>query len=279
MQLIVSTHELNESINRIKLDNPRTITNFFVSEQRLNDWIANKELYVCAQGDTLWILRGDRGFFHLHYVTPSVEVLQSRVPAFVTIYPDETFALDVIGRESDINPIVDIFRINNFQDYLYLNRMKKIVKERHVSEESKCPEAEFAGTGDIMAVMTLLEASFDKYAEQLPNIKEIEEAIQKNTILIVRKDGAIAGMLYFELTGVTSVLRYWFVDPRYRELKIGSKLMWHYFDICNKASCFMLWVIIDNENAIKRYIHYGYAKDYLMDQILVRKGSDDGCCA
>lgn len=276
MQLITSAQEVYELIDRVKLNSHRVITNFFVTELRLNSWIAKGELFSYAQCDNLWLFRRDRDFFHLHYVSPGIDILRSGVEKLVTRFGATIFSVDVLGRENEIMPIVNIFRENHFCDHLYLNRMKKIVKERRPPEVSRCPEAEFAGQDDADAVMCLLETSFDKFAEQLPDIKEIREAIDKKTILIVRKDGVIAGMLYFEMTGLTSVLRYWFVDQRYRELKIGSKLMWHYFDICNQATCFILWVITDNENAIKRYIHYGYNMDYLMDQILVNKGNNDG---
>lgn len=269
---ITSIHEINELVDRIKINSRGMVTNFFASENRLNEWILRKELFVSIQDGTLWILRFDRGFYHLHYVSSSIDALQADIVALIADYGDKSFAVDVIGRENDIGPIAAIFKSYDFNDHLYLNRMKKIVKEPPKIGISKCPEAEFALSGDVEDVMNLLENSFDKYAEQLPDLVEINEAVEKKHILLVKKDGIIAGLLYFELTGFTSVLRYWFVNPDYRELKIGSKLMWHYFDICTSAKCFVLWVIVENENAIKRYIHYGYAMDYLMDQILVRKG-------
>jgi tetratricopeptide (TPR) repeat protein len=50
-------------------------------------------------------------------------------------------------------------------------------------------------------------------AKTLEKLNEIEEAISMNQILISLVDHQLAGFLYFESSGQSSILRYWFVNP------------------------------------------------------------------
>jgi len=81
---------------------------------------------------------------------------------------------------------------------------------------------------------------------------------------------ADVGLLFFEVTGQSSLLRHWLVAPAHRDQRIGARLMRRYFADCKDVRRFLLWVISDNHNAIDRYRHYGYQQDGLIDQVLIR---------
>ena len=44
-----------------------------------------------------------------------------------------------------------------------------------------------------------------------------------------------------------------------------------YFNLSSNARRFIFWVISTNENAIKRYEHYGYSKENLYDYVFINK--------
>ena len=119
--------------------------------------------------------------------------------------------------------------------------------------------------------MELLEAAFDRYADQLPMPYEIEAAIEARQILVVRREGAIGALLFFETQGLTSTVRYWVVAEAFRAHKLGSVLIRHYFAAQSAARRFILWVTADNENAVSKYRHYGYSPDGLIDHVLVNE--------
>ena len=130
---------------------------------------------------------------------------------------------------------------------------------------------EFAVVPDAKAVLELLERAFDRFGEQLPAQYEIESAIQAQQVLVARRQGDIAGLLFFETQGFSSTLRFWAVATEHRALKVGSALMRHYFATQNAVKRFVLWVAADNVNAVQKYGHYGYKPDGLVDYVLVNQ--------
>ena len=88
---------------------------------------------------------------------------------------------------------------------------------------------------------------------------------------MIKHAQTLAGLLFFETQGVTSTIRYWVVAEKFRTLRYGSALMRAYFAAQAAIQRFNLWVIADNQPAILRYQHYGYASDKLVDHVLVNK--------
>jgi ribosomal protein S18 acetylase RimI-like enzyme len=127
----------------------------------------------------------------------------------------------------------------------------------------------YAGESDCQAILDLLQSSFDRYADQLPMLYEIEAAIEAQQILAVKCEGALAALLFFESQGFTSTVRYWVVAERFRSRRLGSILVRHYFAAQSAVRRFILWVTADNDNAILKYRHYGYAPDGLIDHVFV----------
>ena len=86
---------------------------------------------------------------------------------------------------------------------------------------------------------------------------------------IIKQNGEIAALLFFETQGLTSSIRYWLVSEQFHSRGLGSTLILHYFSTQPAVRRFILWVTSTNENAIQKYQHYGYAPDGLVDHVLV----------
>jgi ribosomal protein S18 acetylase RimI-like enzyme len=128
-----------------------------------------------------------------------------------------------------------------------------------------------AAPEDLSEVIRLLQNSFDHYADQLPPDYEVAAAIESGQILKLNCEGALAALLFFETTGLTSTLRYWAVAERFQSRGLGAALIRHYFAIHSTVRRFLLWVVLANQNALARYQHYGYAGDGLFDLVLVNE--------
>jgi hypothetical protein len=102
-------------------------------------------------------------------------------------------------------------------------------------------------------------------------LDEIEEAVTNECIIVSRINGELAGFLFYEKSGRKSVLRYWFVNPKFRNMNVGSSLIRHYLSKSCPDTSSQLWVVTDNYGALSKYQYYGYEKDVLSDQILMRK--------
>ena len=116
----------------------------------------------------------------------------------------------------------------------------------------------------------MLHSYFDPLSEQLPSYEEILYFISRKSVLVYKEAGKVYGFVIFELNGQTLYLRYWFVLPEYRDLKIGSRLFNEFMRAGHATKRQLFWVIASNENAIKRYRHYGFEVERLYDYVLIR---------
>jgi ribosomal protein S18 acetylase RimI-like enzyme len=75
----------------------------------------------------------------------------------------------------------------------------------------------------------------------------------------------------FEPMGLTSHLRYWYVDEAFRNQGIGARLMRRFFRLSSGSQRLILWVAGDNSDALAKYRHYGFREDTLVDRIMIRR--------
>jgi hypothetical protein len=96
-------------------------------------------------------------------------------------------------------------------------------------------------------------------------------AISKKEILIFKAESKIKGLILFELSKLNMYLRFWWVDKMYRNQHIGAFLYHSLMNLAKGTKRQMHWVISTNDNAIKRYKHYGYIAESLYDYVLLNK--------
>ena len=84
----------------------------------------------------------------------------------------------------------------------------------------------------------------------------------------------IVGFIIYDLYSTTLYLRYWFVDPLHRNLKIGSKLFREFRNRGKNTSRQLFWVIRSNQNAIKRYLHYGFKEENMYNYVLINNNEN-----
>ena len=253
----------------------RFVTNLFPTEAKLQRWVDQQELTIEAGLESFVLLRRDRDFHHLYYYASGFDALDRALSELVpkTALP---LVVDLVNREVELAEPMAAFVKRGFRPHARLLRLARVVGGPSVV--SALPEVQLAQEADAEQALIMLEASFDRYAEQLPDSHEIISAIANHSILVVCDGTQITGLLYFERTGLTSTVRYWLVDPAHRDRKVGARLMRSYFAGCPGVRRFILWVLAANENAINRYEHYGYSPDGLCDQVMMlRPGSARAC--
>jgi len=250
------------------------VTNFYPVPAKLQRSIERGELFSMTAGNVLFVLRRDRGFLHLSFVASTAEQL---VPALGELVASvaETVTVDVLGPRERVAELTERFGQAGFRAHCALHRMTKATPPAAPSPPAAEPDPEvvFASRDEAAALAGMLEAALDRYAEQIPDEDELARATSERQILILKSGPAIAGLLFFEVTGQSSLLRHWLVDPAHRDQRVGARLMRRYFADCKDVRRFLLWVISDNHNAIDRYRHYGYQEDGLIDQVLIRRPS------
>jgi GNAT superfamily N-acetyltransferase len=269
MNPVSSTAQIHAAMQTVKKAD-RFVTNFFPTEAKLQRWVDRQELTIEAGLEIFVLLRRDRDFHHLYYHASGFDPLD-RALRELTADTTLTLVADLVGRAVDLTEPAAAFVKRGFRPYTRLLRLARIVTGPGTASE--LPGVQLAQEADAKQALTMLEASFDRYAEQLPDSHEIISAIADHSILVVRDGTQIAGLLFFERTGFTSTIRYWLVDPAHRDRKVGARLMRSYFSCCPEVRRFILWVLAANGNALQRYEHYDYAPDGLCDQVMMFRPS------
>lgn len=220
--------------------------------------------------DCVFFTRENNGFYNLYFYTNEVSKLNVALDKF---HKDRKYklVLDLVGRISDIREIAEVFRKNKYQVYANFNRMYKIAGDiciANINIDDK--GVEFANLEDVNEIYAILTKEFDEFSEHLPALNEIYQAINLQSIIVVKKESEILAILFFDKVGYTSTLRYWYVNQRYRGVGVGAKLMNRYFYECRDIKRFILWVNAKNELAIPIYKYFGYREDNIVDIILIK---------
>jgi ribosomal protein S18 acetylase RimI-like enzyme len=258
-----------DSITKTKNHNRGYLTNFFLDIPKSELWIKQNLFFYDVIGETFFFFKKNLGFYNLFYITPEISIFQKDFDVLLKNNSEEVFVIDLLGQMQDIEKLKDKLAKVGFHNYTSLVRMSKL--QTQVSNSESCnPYVYYSRVKECYKVFELLQKYFDPYAEQLPLIEEILFWSQNNNILIYCDDSnEIQGFLIYELKGMTSYLRYWFVHPDYRDKKIGSTLFRKFLGDSSDSKRQIFWVIDSNDNAIKRYEHYGFKKETLMDSIMI----------
>lgn len=279
MKQLPSVAAIYEQMDQARRAGP-LMTNFYPVPDKLQRSVERGQLFSIAAGNVLFVLRRDRDFLHLSFVASSAAELATAVREVVASIAD-TVTVDVLGPRERVAEIAELFAHAGFRGHCELHRMTKVAKQGEPSPSPAPPDPEvvYAGRDDAAALAGMLETALDRYTEQIPDEDEMATAISDRKVMIIRSDrrsspaGSIAGMLFSDVTGQSSLLRHWVVDPAHRDQRIGARLIRRYFADCKDVRRFLLWVISDNHNAIDRYRHYGYQQDGLIDRVLIRRPS------
>ena len=271
MDKVNSFTEILNEIKIVKGSNKGYITNFYPENDKINVRIGNNQFYKEIIDETVFFINEETEFKRLFYCSASIVALDQSLSQLKLLIDTDHLVVDIIGKEPDIQLILNVFKNNSFFEYTVLNRMSRIsVKDVLTDSHSSL---KIADTTYSNSVYDLLHLYFDPIAEQLPNLEEINSWIDFNHLIIIEEQNEILGFVIFDIIGVTSYLRYWFVHPKHRNRKIGSMLLNEYFKNSIGTKRQLFWVIQSNDNAITRYLHYGFRQENLFDIIMTNKNS------
>ena len=263
MERINSFEQLQQQLGEARKH--RFVTNFFLDPFKHAVWITKGDCYTEIVGDTLFVIRTDKGFWNVFYSSFNNETLSSDIKSLIAKYPEQTMMFDIVGREVQCKPLVDILKELGFKEATSLVRMNRIAGPfEYIPDET----IRKANETDISQVSQLLHEYFDPQNEQIPYDEELLDYARQGYVLVCEEQEGLAGFLIYELNASTLYLRYWFTHPDYREMKVGSRLLRRFFEEGRETKRQLLWVIRTNENAIKRYKHYGFNEENMFDYVM-----------
>lgn len=268
MNRVNSIDQIVQLVSKVRNLRKGFLTNFYLDVFKHNIWVKNNDLFFEEYGETLFLIKQSNGFWNIFYTTSNVEELSNSLRIFLKIYSTQLMITDIIGNEEQCLLINDCFKRNNFQHYNKLVRMSKLTQEK--LEFSPNHNVIYSNINDANTVLSILNNYFDPLCEQIPYIEELSEYAKDDKILLYKENNNILGFVIYEMNKSTLYLRYWFVHPDHRDKKIGSTLLNHFFYEGRQTRRQIFWVLSDNENAIKRYRHFGYSEEKMYDYVLIK---------
>ncbi|WP_281633907.1 GNAT family N-acetyltransferase [Flavobacterium luteolum] len=269
MKSVDDFNEISNALIKIKNYKKKLITNFYPNREKIDIWISNGNFYIIDQGEVTYFIYKKASHCTLFFIASSNEQLSKSLPNLIREFQDEILILDIVQRE-ETSELLDIFYKHSFHYYTSLVRMNRISGGKDFLSD-KVEGIKEASKDHLFSIQNLFNAFFDEKAEQLPEKDELIRWIENKNILVYEENNTLGGFLIYEITGSTLYLRYWFVHPDFREKKIGSKLF-NFFESKGKdTNRHIFWVIKSNENAIKRYKHYGFVEEKMYNFILSNK--------
>ena len=268
MKLVESVQELQGLLASVWDLGQRVVTNFYLDTVKHGIWIRHKVLYYTMLDGVLFLFKEGEKFCNLFYCSSSLERL-GHVLAQLRFDSKKDIVVDVVGTEKQCDQVCETFFKTRFEPYCSLVRMSRPTPQEDAKELNDwvCR----ASLEDTLTIHALLLRYFDPYSEQIPFEEEISSFVEKGHALVCKNDNEMVGFLIYELNKSTLYLRYWFVRPDYRDKKIGSSLINRFFYEGQGTKRQLFWVIQSNENAIKRYRHYGFKEENLYDKVLILK--------
>jgi ribosomal protein S18 acetylase RimI-like enzyme len=268
MKNIDSHDYVTAAISMIRSHREGFLTNYYISEERCNLLIQKQLFYSVSYEKCIFILHKDYEFYHIYFFVTNQKQLEESLEDLIRQYPETAFVVDIVGNQVAIDELISVFALMGFENYTLLYRMNRLknLDEPQILD----PQINYAEPDNSSQIQELLEKYFDKYSEQIPLPEEISQWIAGNTVLVISEQKEVIGFVIFEIHGVTSYLRYWFVHPARRDKKIGSALLRRFFHECRNTKRQLFWVIAANQNAILRYEHYGFISEPLFDQVMIK---------
>ena len=268
MQKVQSIEQLQQLPAEIRSFRRGFITNFFLDPVKHGLWIAKGDCCTERIGSTLFIIKQSPTFWNVFYCSTTLDDFSHDLAEFMTEYPDVTMMFDIVGRDIQCQPVVELFRSKGCKEVTSLVRMTRMTTPMEYIPDGSIRKAT---ENDIQKVSLLLHSYFDEQTEQIPYDEELLDYARLGHVLVCEEEGKMAGFLIYELNTTTLYLRYWFTHPDYRDRKVGSRLLRRFFEEGKDTKRQLFWVIRTNENAIVRYRHYGFAEENMFDYVMQYK--------
>mgnify|MGYP002854777926 CR=1 FL=1 len=266
MDKVVSYEQVLDFAGETRHQGQGYLTNFFWDPQKHPYWLENGSL-LFEKGPGCYILlhEGD-GFCNLFYIASSMTAVADTLE---TMTFETDCVMDIVCRKEDRDE-TDVLRRVGFEPYRHLFRMSHLGLLADDSWKGQ-QGVVFGQEADVPLVYEALQKGFDPLSEQLPSQQEVADYVAHRQLLVVKDGEALCGFLIFELQGKTTwYLRYWFTAPEYRDRRVGSRLLKAALAEGMDTRRQQLWVVSDNENAIKRYEHYGFQREPLTDYVMIK---------
>lgn len=263
MKKVLDFSDVTEARKAIRLEFPGIVSNLSAFPAEIGSWIKKGLFNSVRYDDCVIYIKEGECTNNLFFIAPDFKTASIRIK--------EAIAEDSIDKTPVVAEIVDRSETESleFPVMMTLNRMTRTGDTNFRPEKTD-------GIRDIREnessiVRELLKSNFNPVCESIPDEEEIKSLAFGETAKAFIHDDEIKGLMLCSKDKSTIHLRYWWVSPDCRNSGVGSKLLNEFFRLGEGTLRQILWVDIDNINAINKYEHFGFKKESIFDHIHIIK--------
>lgn len=235
----------------------RPLTNWVAFPAEAQQWTDAGQLFQTRAGESVFLIHRAERADYVFFFTPSIAQLMQDLPLLQDT--GRTMVLEYVGRDAASPlPMTPAMTLQRMQ----LTGAEACTPTGHA--QLSVPDAALT-----RQVETLLLQHFHPACERVPSVAQLTEAASNGGLHVMESNGRVYGILMYDKAPGNIHLRYWWVDAAMRGGGVGSSLLHRYFSAGQECRRKMLWVVTDNENAIKRYEHYGFSPESMYDHIYI----------
>ena len=265
MEQVKSIEDLRQQSAEIRSLRCGFITNFFLDQIKHGLWIKKGDCYLEREGNTFFIIKKSLAFWNVFYCSTILDEFGNDLSTFIAKHHAVTMMFDIVGRDTQCQPVVKLFRSKGCKEVASLVRLTRMTAAIEYTADKTI---RYADEKDIPVISELLHTYFNDQTEQIPYNEELIDYAHQGHVLACIEEGRMAGFLIYEINASTLYLRYWFTHPDFRDKKVGSRLLHRFLEEGKDTKRQLLWVVRSNENAIKRYKHYGFIEENMYDFVM-----------
>lgn len=264
MEKLKYLHDLFSKQYQIKKNFGTVVSNIYPGNAILEEAYRKDKIEVEQTDESIFAFEKARGFYKVYFASPKAEGVLSNLDSLAKDFSEPLVLEHVIreGKDECLGEPSQILKRMVHQGILSpaLSRQANKAIPFHTKD---------AEEKDIYDLEEIFENHFNPLTERIPDRAELLNLIHGKSIKLAVGEGKIVGFIIFQKEGVSLHLRYWWTAAGYRGMGVGSMLMHHFIVASGKTGRQFLWVFSDNENAIKRYRHYGFEFDGTEDDIYI----------
>lgn len=269
MEKIESIDKIRQLVAEVRAKRKGFLTNFYLDEFKHSIWIDKEALFFICVRDTCFIIRKKEAFLNVYFISTGLDDLEYGLEFLKSNFGDVAIMFDIIGKKDQCDLLLKLFMRCSYEISNTLVKMTRIP-----SQDEQRPvhdTVRLASISQVQEIERLLYQFFDDKTEQIPYYEELVTYTTLGHVLVTTENDEVTGFLIYEKNPSTLYLRYWFVNPDYRDKRIGSDLMNAFLEKGKDTKRQLLWVMSDNENAHNRYLHYGFKEEDVYDFIMTNK--------
>ena len=258
MQLINSHQQLEDLLEE-----------FSASFKWSNNYMLLEELEVYLEAEKLFLLQKSMdsfvilvqrdSFFRLYYQTNKLEDIQ-------TVEVNQAVVQELIYRGPRLYPEEELkiwtqqgFKIHKGRDNYFLNSKGLESSDLEDSEDLSGIKP-IENEPDLLKADEMIRTYLDHYTGDILSMEELLEYSVNGDLLGIYVENELAGIVQGEYKNKVYWLGHMVVDEAYRRQRLSTKLLKAYLLKGLSLNCrqFQLWVVQDNEPALRLYKKYGF---------------------